>query len=749
MKTALLVLALLIGAGSRAQPTIDYRAYLHQSGFRGIHAQNVTIDDGCLYLATFNGMRCFSLADDGSFVALGSVDFPFGAAAIAVADGFAYAVTGDYYFETFALTVIDVTDPTEPTIVGVADLPLPSADVAVSGDRVLVACGGAGVLAFDVGDPAAPVGLGSIPISFVSGVATSGSWGFAVADDGLHVLDLTAPGLPEPAGSVAIPGGGITVAVTDLTAHVVGSQGLYVVDCADPWQPTRQGDAAISGLVRQVAVENGIAYVAIRDRGLKVFDVADPWQPRPIGGILSYRNTLGVAVADATVYLVCFDWATSEQPGCGIKIIDATNPASPPAVGELDLGVTAHDLCVSGHLAYVITDHGQEPVDLLQVVDVAQPEQPRLVATATLPDGAVEVATVPDHVVVGYGAGNLLVVDVTDLQAITPVGEIQLSAELNTFVTAGSYAYAGVGYYIWGAIQGVDLTDPAHPQIHFQTAFGGPGTMGTDGTHLIVAGLHGEIHPQVMLVTFDISDPPQVHGGGVLYFEDEDPYYVDVAGDRVVMTGSLGGYEFPWPHLRCIDISVPEAPQSRGALALERWSGGVALDTDVAYVGIGGEDHGALQVYSASDLTQPWLVGGTETDGALHALTVSDALVYGLVRPSTLVILPTQIGGTTAVEGGFEGPAGSGLGLAIHPNPFNPKTTIQYKLSVSGPVRLQIFDLRGRLVTDLVDETVSAGQHEVTWYGRDSNGREVPSGVYVSRLEAGSQVAYGRMTLVR
>jgi hypothetical protein len=93
-------------------------------------------------------------------------------------------------------------------------------------------------------------------------------------------------------------------------------------------------------------------------------------------------------------------------------------------------------------------------------------------------------------------------------------------------------------------------------------------------------------------------------------------------------------------------------------------------------------------------------------------------------------------------------PATIALGTAV-PNPFNPQTTITCEIPRGGHARLQIFDLRGRLVTTLLDEVVEAGRHQVTWSGRDDIGRDVPSGVYLSRLEAGGQVARRRMALVR
>ena len=83
------------------------------------------------------------------------------------------------------------------------------------------------------------------------------------------------------------------------------------------------------------------------------------------------------------------------------------------------------------------------------------------------------------------------------------------------------------------------------------------------------------------------------------------------------------------------------------------------------------------------------------------------------------------------------------------PNPFNPRTTIKYDLPEAGPVRLAVFDLAGRLVRTLVDESMPQGSHEAAWDGRDATGKEVGSGTYLARLEFGGKVEVVRMGLVR
>ncbi len=70
-----------------------------------------------------------------------------------------------------------------------------------------------------------------------------------------------------------------------------------------------------------------------------------------------------------------------------------------------------------------------------------------------------------------------------------------------------------------------------------------------------------------------------------------------------------------------------------------------------------------------------------------------------------------------------------------YPNPFNPSTTIAFSLKSPGKVKLSVYNLKGQLVTNLVNEQKPAGMHSITWNGRDSNNKAVSSGIYLYRLE--------------
>ena len=78
------------------------------------------------------------------------------------------------------------------------------------------------------------------------------------------------------------------------------------------------------------------------------------------------------------------------------------------------------------------------------------------------------------------------------------------------------------------------------------------------------------------------------------------------------------------------------------------------------------------------------------------------------------------------------------------PNPFNPSTVIRYGVPAKSHVSLQIYDILGRLVSTLVDETQDPGFKQIGW-----NAGAVPSGVYFYKLEAGAFLDVKQMILLR
>lgn len=83
------------------------------------------------------------------------------------------------------------------------------------------------------------------------------------------------------------------------------------------------------------------------------------------------------------------------------------------------------------------------------------------------------------------------------------------------------------------------------------------------------------------------------------------------------------------------------------------------------------------------------------------------------------------------------------------PNPFDGDTRLEYAIYEATPVQLDVVDASGRIVRNLVDATQSKGSYSVLWDGRDATGKELPAGVYFTRLRTKDGGETRKMHLIR
>jgi hypothetical protein len=84
-----------------------------------------------------------------------------------------------------------------------------------------------------------------------------------------------------------------------------------------------------------------------------------------------------------------------------------------------------------------------------------------------------------------------------------------------------------------------------------------------------------------------------------------------------------------------------------------------------------------------------------------------------------------------------------------YPNPFNPTTNIKFAVPELGNVKIAIYDMLGQEVRTLVSEQMDRGTRIVEWNGRDNNGAQVTSGMYIYRMTSGSFVQSHKMMLLK
>jgi hypothetical protein len=163
------------------------------------------------------------------------------------------------------------------------------------------------------------------------------------------------------------------------------------------------------------------------------------------------------------------------------------------------------------------------------------------------------------------------------------------------------------------------------------------------------------------------------------------------------------------------------------------------------------------------------LIGATGLGAGNYAIAFSpEGLLYGITRTKNFIRIDTTTTGAGSLIGQIRFAGMSALALRAdavrvnveedqqspfpttyqleqnYPNPFNPATRIRYSLPQFSKVKLEIFDMLGRSVAVLVNESKPAGVHQARF-----EAREVVAGIYFYRLQAGAFVATRKMVLIR
>lgn len=223
-------------------------------------------------------------------------------------------------------------------------------------------------------------------------------------------------------------------------------------------------------------------------------------------------------------------------------------------------------------------------------------------------------------------------------------------------------------------------------------------------------------------------------------------------GDSIL--GVLNIYDIGWDSVQTSrgEIWVRSFARSQALgdsiLALSRrCETGVTMSVfDPALVG---SDHVSfwLKGYSAVSIVGKYMEGnrnpyvGSSNDKIEHLnlgsllgrarVSVAAIAWLGGIESNTASILSDQRPSTTELLQGF-------------PNPFNPSTTIRYRLQNRSHVSIEIFNTLGQLVRVLQDGETDAGEHEVSFSGTD-----IQSGLYICRMQAGSYRGVTKLLLLR
>ncbi|MBI2926130.1 MAG: hypothetical protein HYY24_10535 [Verrucomicrobia bacterium] len=605
----------------------------------GVEIENGTVDialpgTSMCVLASADGLHVIDLREVTKPQRVGRYTSGGQARAVAAASGLAYLA------ETkTGLSVIDISDPGNPRLVGVSAIGAAS-DLAVAGRFVYAACNEAGLRVIDVSNPSIPRQVGSFDTSGVAwGVAVVGNYAY-VADgaDGLQILDIRAPDRLKRVGGLDTSSFAARAAVAGNYAYLAGgSGGFTVIDVADPANPAQVGFSLLPSAA--VAVAGNFAYVAAGNEGLLTIDVSDPSRPQRV---TRYNPGVVVNAAEVADDYAFVAFTTEDGRAGGLHVVALTNPANPQRLSSSQAGPADYStIQVLGDLAYVGASNAG-----LQVFDISNPDDIRHVRSHNLGGRVSSFVLAGNYAYVPLEDLGLRIFDMSDPANLKQVGSyLPPKQSPDQIVSTGAVVLDGTYAYItslayssvfgvsgpWTRIDVVDVRKPAVPQrIGGVDWFEGRYGSVLAGHYLYGVRANEYRFPRFSAVyfitVFDVSNPgkPQRVADVKL---DIGPGSLRVAGNYAYLADSHYG-------LRVFDITTPSSPWLRGGVPTGGAPSGLVLAGNYAYVS---DPQNGLHIINVSNPLQPVRVGGNPTLG-VTSLTLSGNRLYATSARSLVIL---------------------------------------------------------------------------------------------------------------
>jgi hypothetical protein len=697
----------------------------HAAGSENVSLLGRFAEGPCLGLEAVDGVAYFGNGAVLEIVVLPAGPTPLGRVALAgpilgvsVAGGLACVANG-----TAGLRVVDVSDPTQPYQRGVYLSPGCVEEVAIDGTHVYLAAGEAGLRVVDISDPSAPFEAGYVDTpGYTDDVVVAGGVAYVCDGNYLRIIDVANAAAPVEIGFLQLPSIYETTAGLDVAGNLVylvtlgENSGLRIIDVSAPGVPSQVGFLNTFDDAFDVSVSGGYAYVAAGTASLRVIDVSAPAAPVEIGSGAYGYNIRSVEVSGHRVYAT--DWRY------GLAVFEVLYPPYPMHVSQWATHSISEVVAAAGDFAYLESDR-------LYVLDVSNPGAPGIEGAFVPTTVAHSMFLDGGYAYVAGGNPDLHVFDLADPGAPLEVGELSVLGSLKPadVAVSGNFAYLPMtgGHTPYGIVI-ADISDPTAPVWLSSAYTQEPWSIAAGDGFAFVGGYF------YVLSIIDATDPLHPHLASTLATTGR---VVDV-----VLNGKYVYLACSDASLRIVDVSDPYAPQEVGFYATPGQALGVCVRDHYAYVADG---TAGLRVIDVADPTAPVEVGFYDTYDVATSVYLDNGRIYVADRNDGLYILQHDlpIGTPDGVS-----PAVTGL-HGIYPNPFNPQVSIDFSLAQPQQVRIAVFDLAGSRIAVVADRMFETGTNSISWNGRDTSGRAVPSGTYLVRMEAAGLSEARKVTLLR
>ena len=438
----------------------------------------------------------------------------------------------DFGYSWYALRIINISDPTKPSLTGSFETKGDINGIAVAG-RYAYVTDSKGLRLLNISNPTRPIEAGLFKRQYLGEVDAAGNYVYVTGGgDKLRIIDVSNPSEPNVAGTEKLPDGGSDLTVVDNFAFVaLGIDGLQIVDVSNPESPAKASiyDPPGHGLARRLDKAGNQLFVVTYGGKLRIHDVSDPSTPVEIGSFQTREEARAVAVDGDFAYVACNRDLYDASFGALLQVVSVADPVNPVGIGLYEsFWGYPYSIVVSGNYVY-----GAAGNRGFVIYDVTDPSKPLEIGGEGTPGSAREVAVSGEFAYVADGSHGLRIFDVSKPANPKEVGSYKRpdhSEDTSDVAVVGKCAYVANGYY---GLHIVNVSNPAKPK---QIGVFNPSDVNIE--QVAIAGNFAFVIDDRDLIVVDVFDPANplevgyyrtpgfgsdlVVDGDIIYISEED-----------------------------------------------------------------------------------------------------------------------------------------------------------------------------------------------------------------------------------
>ena len=519
----------------------------------------------------------------------------------------------------------------------------------------------------------------------------------AVYGYGLHITDISIRNNPKEIGYFDTKSSQKCITYSDSCIILGTSYGVEIFNISNPEYPIKLSEVNTENAVYDIRFVDSTLYIAVVNEGIKSFNISNKSYPQELSSI-KIPNHIYMFYADK-------DYLYIPNHYFGFRIIDFTNPKEPFEIINVNEVFNAQEVAIKNDIVYVASYYG------LHIINYEDEQNPIQIGYS--PDTRGRSIALKDTFVFILNGGSSKL----DIFSISnPKYPQKLKSQdipgwyFGNIYIENDYAFVASNY----GLQLIDISNPLNPIIlDSYKSKGWIEQVYADEQNIFTLDDVGYFTILNIENGDSLKEMAQFFLNGIRSFDLKDYYLLVADHNRGLTIYSITNNENI--------VFVSSLPYLKKAIK-------VKVHENYAYVV---EEDLGLYSINISDINHPVVAGYFTKSQAKNVSILNDNI---LLSADGLYFLENNYISFIDDRNSVKSP----IDFCVnhnYPNPFNPSTTIELILYKNGTLKVEIYDLLGKLVKKIFDGEKESGRYFLNWDGKNEFGKTASTGTYFIKVQ--------------